>query len=31
MKKMMKDDAQYPEKLHEHNNDLLFLPERTKI
>ena len=24
-------DVQYPEKLHEHHNDLPFLPERTKI
>ena len=23
-------DVQYPEKLHELHNDLLFLPERTK-
>ena len=27
----MKDDVQYPEKLHEHNNGLPFLPERIKI
>ena len=24
-------DVQYPEKLHELHNDLLFLPERTKL
>ena len=24
-------DVQYPEKLHESHNDLLFLPERMKI
>ena len=24
-------DVQYPEKLHEHQNDLWFLPERMKI
>ena len=32
MKKVMKDiDLQYPEKLSELHNDLLFLPERMKI
>ena len=32
MKKVMKDvDVQYPEKLCERHNDLLFLPERMKI
>ena len=27
----LEDDIQYPEKLHELDNDLLFLPERMKI
>ena len=32
MKKMMKGDVQYSEKLHEqYNNDLPFLRERAKI
>ena len=28
---IFEDDIQYPEKLHEHHNHLLFLPERMKI
>ena len=31
MKKGLKVDVQYPEKLHDLHNDLPFLPERMKI